>query len=40
MIFEKDNKLVYENKMEHLEVIPWGKNSLRVRSTKLLVTIM
>lgn len=35
MIFKKDNKLVYENKMEHLEVIPWGKNSLRVRSTKL-----
>lgn len=34
MIFEEEDKLVYENKMEHLEIIAWGNNSLRVRSTK------
>lgn len=35
MIFSDEDRLVYENKMEHLEIIPWGKSSFRVRSTKL-----
>ncbi|WP_341780314.1 glycoside hydrolase family 31 protein [Levilactobacillus sp. HBUAS70063] len=34
MIVAEDNKLVYENEGEHLEIIPWGTDGFRVRSTR------